>query len=295
MVNYTDMETTNMNIKDKEIIAPSGIMLLALLIIGVMVEGAVVFLGLMYQSLFPFVIAAFMFLITLFAFMGIHTISPNEVVVVQLFGKYVGTITNTGLVFINPLANKKTISKKLENFSSKSIKVNDKSGNPIVISGMFAWKVNDAAKAVFNVENYEHFISNQVEGMLAEVASKYPYSSETDKSFRKNSKEIAQDLKLLLQEKVEESGIEVVDVRFNNFAYAVEIAPAMLKKQQAEAVVEARKTIVDGAHEMVNGIIEKIEGEKKMNFSNEDKVRLTINLMTVLVSENGTQPVVNVS
>lgn len=289
------METTNMNIKDKEIIAPSGIMLLALLIIGVMVEGAVVFLGLMYQSLFPFVIAAFMFLITLFAFMGIHTISPNEVVVVQLFGKYVGTITNTGLVFINPLANKKTISKKLENFSSKSIKVNDKSGNPIVISGMFAWKVNDAAKAVFNVENYEHFISNQVEGMLAEVASKYPYSSETDKSFRKNSKEIAQDLKLLLQEKVEESGIEVVDVRFNNFAYAVEIAPAMLKKQQAEAVVEARKTIVDGAHEMVNGIIEKIEGEKKMNFSNEDKVRLTINLMTVLVSENGTQPVVNVS
>jgi regulator of protease activity HflC (stomatin/prohibitin superfamily) len=189
----------------------------------------------------------------------------------------------------------KFISIKIDNFSNKPIKVNDKRGNPLELSCMFAWRVSDAAKAMFSVEDYDEFIKNQVEGILAQIASLHPYDSEESNeiSFRKNISDISQNLKEMLQKRVQECGLEIVDVRFNHFAYAVEIAASMLKKQQAEAMIDARRKIVEGAQKMVEELIKEMD-KGEVQFSNEDKVRLATNLMTVLVSENGTQPVVRV-
>lgn len=242
-----------------------------------------------------FTFAVVLIIVAVFIFKGVTTISPNEVVVIQFFGKYSGTVINNGLVFINPLMSKEFISTKIDNFSNKPIKVNDKRGNPLVISCMFAWRVSDAAKAMFSVEDYDEFIKNQVEGILAQIASLHPYDSEESNeiSFRKNISDISQNLKEMLQKRVQECGLEIVDVRFNHFAYAVEIAASMLKKQQAEAMIDARRKIVEGAQKMVEELIKEMD-KGEVQFSNEDKVRLATNLMTVLVSENGTQPVVRV-
>lgn len=242
-----------------------------------------------------FMFAVVLIIVAVFIFKGVTTISPNEVVVLQFFGKYSGTVINNGLVFINPLMSQKFISTKIDNFSNKPIKVNDKRGNPLELSCMFAWRVSDAAKAMFSVEDYDEFIKNQVEGILAQIASLHPYDSEESNeiSFRKNISDISQNLKEMLQKRVQECGLEIVDVRFNHFAYAVEIAASMLKKQQAEAMIDARRKIVEGAQKMVEELIKEMD-KGEVQFSNEDKVRLATNLMTVLVSENGTQPVVRV-
>lgn len=243
-----------------------------------------------YEMLF---LSLFFLILTGFLMHGLVTISPNEVVVLKFFGKYFGTVVNNGLVFINPFMSRTIISTKIDNFSNKPIKVNDKRGNPLELSCMFAWKVKDAAKALFSVEDYEAFIRNQVEGILAQTASLYSYDSEQPEeiSFRKNSDKIALSLKHTLQQRVSECGLEIIDVRFNHFAYSVEIAASMLKKQQAEAMVDARKKIVEGANAMVKDVLKNMNDEE-VKFSNEHKVQLAINLMTVLVSENGTQPVV---
>lgn len=240
-----------------------------------------------------FVFALIMFGVTCFILDGITRIAPNEVVVLQFFGKYSCTVITNGIVFINPFLSRTKVSTKIDNFSHKPIKVNDKRGNPLELSCMFAWRVRDAAKALFSVEDYESFIKNQVEGILAQTASLYPYDSEdaNEISFRKNIDQIALFLKNKLQQKVLECGLEIIDVKFNHFAYSVEIAASMLKKQQAEAMVDARKKIVEGARSMVNDLLENMNTDK-VKFSEEDKVKLAINLMTVLVSENGTQPVV---
>lgn len=242
-----------------------------------------------------FTFAVVLIIVAVFIFKGVTTISPNEVVVLQFFGKYSGTVINNGLVFINPLMSQEFISTKIDNFSNKPIKVNDKRGNPLELSCMFAWRVSDAAKAMFSVEDYDEFIKNQVEGILAQIASLHPYDSEESNeiSFRKNISDISQNLKEMLQKRVQECGLEIVDVRFNHFAYAVEIAASMLKKQQAEAMIDARRKIVEGAQKMVEELIKEMD-KGEVQFSNEDKVRLATNLMTVLVSENGTQPVVRV-
>lgn len=245
---------------------------------------------------FMFVPAIILFCISMFIFKGVTTIHPNHIAVLQFFGQYKGTVTNTGLLFINPLMSVDVISTKITNFSNNPIKVNDKRGNPLELSSMFAWRVMDGAKAMFSVEDYHSFIKNQVEGILAQIAAQHPYDSEEadEKSFRKNSEDIALVLKDMLQERVKECGLEIVDVRFNHFAYAVEIAASMLKKQQAEAMLDARKKIVAGARSMTEELLEELSKNQHVTFDNAAKVQLATNLMTVLVSDNGTQPVVRV-
>lgn len=161
---------------------------------------------------------------------------------------------------------------------------------------MFGWRVHDAARAIYGVEDYAAYLTNQVEGIMAQVASQYPYDSEVvgELCFRKNISEIANKLHELLQARVVDYGIEIVDVRINHFAYAVEIAAAMLKKQQAEAMLDARKKIVDGAHKMVVELLNRMSDEENIHFTEADKVRLATNLMTVLVSETGVQPVIKI-
>lgn len=232
-------------------------------------------------------------LLGLFLLKSFVIISPNHLLVLEFFGKYHGTVDATGLKAVNPFMSKKLVSTRVANFANPPIKVNDARGNPLELSAMFGWRVRDAARAIYGVANYEAYLTNQVEGIMAQVASQYPYDSEVEGElcFRKNISEIAKKLHHLLQDRVADYGIEIVDVRINHFAYAVEIAAAMLKKQQAEALLDARKKIVDGAHKMVVDLLKRMSEEQNIRFTEEDKVRLATNLMTVLVSDTGAQPV----
>lgn len=281
------------NYTDINIEAKSGFSALISAFLILIISIAACVSGLMSNP-FMFVPAIILFFISMFIFKGVTTIHPNHIAVLQFFGQYKGTVTNTGLLFINPLMSVDVLSTKITNFSNNPIKVNDKRGNPLEASCMFAWRVKDAAKALFSVEDYDDFIKNQVEGILAQIAAMYAYDSENqnEKSFRKHSSEIALELKNMLQTRVNDCGLEIVDVRFNHLAYAVEIASAMLKKQQAEAMIDARQKIVIGARKMTEELLADLNKNTDVKFNNEDKVKLTINLMTVLVSENGTQPVV---
>lgn len=286
----------NQTYTDNKVTAPNGVgMLLLGIVLGIIAAGFLLY-GLFNANFTNLVIGGCFAIVAFVIFIGLTQIYPNVVVVTQLFGQYSGTVTNTGLVFINPLMTKHHVSIKIDNFSNEPIKVNDKNGNPLNMSSMFEWRVKDAAKALFSVEDYQEFIQNQVEGILAQIAAMYPYDTEIEnqKSFRKNISEISNKLKEMLQERVQECGLEIVDVRFNHIAYAVEIAAAMLKKQQAEAMLDARKQIVDGARRMVEELLSEFDKSGQVKFSNEDKVKMTTNLMTVLVSENGTQPVITV-
>lgn len=234
--------------------------------------------------------------VSLFLLRSLIIITPNNLLVLEFFGKYHGTVRATGLQAVNPFMSRKLVSTRIANFANPPVKVNDARGNPLELSAMFGWRVNDAAAAIYGVEDYTAYLTNQVEGIVAEVASQYPYDSEVpgELCFRKNIGEIALKLHDLLQDRVADCGIEIVDVRFNHFAYAVEIASAMLKKQQAEAMLDARKKIVEGAHQMVVDLLDKLSKEENIKFTDEDKVHLATNLMTVLVSESGTQPVLKV-
>ena len=226
-----------------------------------------------------FFLGGFFVLASIILFAGITTVNPNESVVTQLFGNYNGTIYQNGILFVNPLTTTSKHSLKRQNFASGKVKVN-------------------ATKAEYNVEAPTHFVGEQVLGIFADEASKYSYDvNEHDKtsqdlSFRKNSVEIAENLRVILQKRVDDVGIEILELRFNHCAYSSEIAHAMLQKQQAEAMLDARKAIVDGAYKMVEELIEKFVENQKVKLSPEDIAKLTINLMTVLVSDKEATPVV---
>lgn len=248
-----------------------------------------------YVSIF---LGAFFVLASFVLFSGVTTVNPNEAVVTQLFGNYNGTIYQNGILFVNPLTSTKKHSLKRQNFASGKVKVNDKRGNPIELAVIVSWRISNATKAEYNVEAPTHFVGEQVLGIFADEASKYSYDvNEHDKtsqdlSFRKNSVEIAENLRVILQKRVDDVGIEILELRFNHCAYSSEIAHAMLQKQQAEAMLDARKAIVDGAYKMVEELVEKFLENQKVKLTPEDIAKLTINLMTVLVSDKETTPVV---
>jgi regulator of protease activity HflC (stomatin/prohibitin superfamily) len=226
---------------------------------------------------------------------GFYIVNPNEAVVATFFGKYVGTQKNSGFFWTNPLNGKDRISVKIQNLNTPCIKVNDKNGNPIEIAAIFVWQIEDTARAFFAVEDYIGFLRNQAESALRKIASEYSYDAEHDVSLKANSEEISKRLKETLLKLVAVSGIDILDAKLTNLSYSVEIAQAMLKKQQAQAIVAARQKIVEGALDMVENLLEEIEERKMVEFSNEDKVKLTTSLMVVLTSENAVAPVIQVS
>lgn len=228
----------------------------------------------------------------LISFAGFFIINPNEAVVATFFGNYVGTKKNSGFYWTNPFNNRKKISTKIKNLSISQIKVNDKNGNPVEIGAVFVWRVEDTAKASFAVENYETFLRNQCESALRKMAMHYAYDSDAEINLKNNTEEITKNLKEVLSKLTAIAGLIIEDSRITHLAYAPEIAQAMLRKQQAEAILSARKKIVEGALNMVEDVLFEIEERKLVNFSNEDKTKLLTNLMTVLVSENETKPVI---
>ncbi|MEI4831842.1 SPFH domain-containing protein [Bacillus sp. FJAT-53711] len=227
---------------------------------------------------------------------GIGIVQPNQAKVITFFGNYLGTIRENGLFLTVPFAFRQTVSLRVENFNSQKLKVNDVDGNPIEIAAVVVYKVIDSAKAIFGVEHYDAFVEIQSETAIRHVATKYPYDSFQDENsitLRGNSEEISEELKRELEARLEIAGVEVIETRLTHLAYATEIAHAMLQRQQAKAVLAARKEIVEGAVQMAKDSIQKLDEEGILDLDDERKANMVNNLLVAIVSDKGAQPVIN--
>ncbi|NMB80746.1 MAG: SPFH domain-containing protein [Ignavibacteria bacterium] len=235
-------------------------------------------------------------LIILFiCFGGFTIIQPNDSRVLILFGKYIGTIRNSGFWWVNPFTEKKKVSLRIHNFNSEKIKVNDLHGNPIEIAAVIVWRVVDSARAIFDVQNYEQFVAIQSETAIRGLASDYAYDSSEDEkhSLRGNTQEISEELKKQVQTRLAIAGVEIIESRISHLAYAPEIAQAMLRRQQAQAVVAARTKIVEGAVGMVEMALKALSEQRIVVLDEDKKATMVNNLLVALVSETQAQPVIN--
>lgn len=222
---------------------------------------------------------------------GLITVQPNEARVLTFLGRYVGSVREAGFHYVNPFTVKRRVSLRVHNFNSDRLKVNDAQGNPIEIAAVVAWRVVDSAKALFQVEDYASFVAIQSETALRALASRYPYDGE-EKSLRGNPEELAEELKREVEERLKVAGVEVLEARLTHLAYAPEIAQAMLRRQQAQAVVAARRFIVEAAVGMVKEALLGLEAQG-IALDEERKAAMVNNLMVALVSEAQAQPVIN--
>lgn len=236
-----------------------------------------------------------LFILAIILMTGITVVQPNQSVVVIFFGKYMGSIRDSGIFLTIPFTLRRTISLRVRNFNSKRLKVNDVEGNPIEIAAVIVFKVVDAAKAVFDVDQYEEFVEIQSETAIRHVATKYPYDSFTDNSLtlRGNAAEVSSELTAELQERLTVAGVEVIEARLTHLAYSTEIAQAMLQRQQAAAIISARKLIVDGAVGMAEDAINRLEKDGAVQLDDERRVAMINNLLVAIVSDHGAQPVIN--
>lgn len=234
-------------------------------------------------------------LIIVLSFNGFMIIQPNDSRVLIFFGKYIGTVRESGFWWVNPFTEKKKISLRIHNFNSEKIKVNDLHGNPIEIAAVIVWRVVDSARAIFDVQNYEQFVAIQSETAIRGLASGYAYdTSDEDKySLRSNPQEISDELKKQVQSRLEIAGVDVLESRISYLAYAPEIAQAMLRRQQAQAVVAARTKIVEGAVGMVDMALKALSQQHIVELDEEKKATMVNNLLVALVSEVSAQPIIN--
>lgn len=226
---------------------------------------------------------------------GVSIVQPNKAIVVTFFGKYLGTIRESGLFMTVPMTLRKTVSLRVRNFNSKRLKVNDVDGSPIEIAAVIVFKVVDSAKAVFDVDSYEEFVEIQSETAIRHVATKYPYDSyeDVELTLRGNAEEVSNELTRELQARLNLAGVEVIEARLTHLAYSTEIAQAMLQRQQASAIISARQKIVEGAVGMAQMAINQLEQDKTIELDDERKVQLVNNLLVAIVSEKSTTPVIN--
>ncbi|MGW3950697.1 SPFH domain-containing protein [Streptomyces sp. NPDC004752] len=229
------------------------------------------------------------------AMCGLNMVAPGEARVVQLFGRYRGTIRRDGLRWVNPFTSRTKISTRVRNHETAVLKVNDAYGNPIELAAVVVWKVRDTAQAVFEVDDYSEFVATQTETAVRHIAIEYPYDAhdEDGLSLRGNAEEITEKLAVELHARVEAAGVHIIESRFTHLAYAPEIASAMLQRQQAGAVVAARRQIVDGAVGMVEAALSRIAERDIMELDEERKAAMVSNLMVVLCGDRAPQPVLN--
>ncbi|MFG1671530.1 SPFH domain-containing protein [Streptomyces sp. Y7] len=229
------------------------------------------------------------------AMCGLNMVAPGEARVVQLFGRYRGTIREDGLRWVNPFTSRTKISTRVRNHETAVLKVNDAYGNPIELAAVVVWKVEDTAQATFEVDDFLEFVSTQTEAAVRHIAIEYPYDAhdEGGLSLRGNAEEITEKLAVELHARVEAAGVQIIESRFTHLAYAPEIASAMLQRQQAGAVVAARRQIVDGAVGMVEAALARISERDIVELDEERKAAMVSNLMVVLCGDRAPQPVLN--
>jgi regulator of protease activity HflC (stomatin/prohibitin superfamily) len=236
-------------------------------------------------------------LVVIFAVLlgGVFVVQPNESRVLILFGRYVGSVTNAGLWFCNPFNRRKKVSLRVRNFQSERIKVNDLSGNPIEIAAVVVWRVADTAKALFDVADYQQFVTVQSETSLRHLASEYPYDDYQHDvlSLRGNADDVRMVLQAELQARLDVAGIEILETRLTHLAYAPEIAEVMLRRQQAEAILAARRTMVQGAVGLVQMALAQLADSDLVELDPERKAAMVANLMVVLSGDHTPTPVIN--
>lgn len=264
------------------------VLLIAILALG----GSIA--GFAFQMIWQGVVAALLFV---FLTIGFTVVNPNESCVMVLFGAYKGTIKENGFFWVNPFFSKRNISLRARNFDSDPIKVNDKVGNPIKIGFVLVWKVANTYQAAFEVDDYQHFVLVQSDAALRKLAGLYPYDNFEDHeavvALRSGGEEVNEELEREIRERLTIAGIHVIEARINYIAYAEEIANAMLRRQQATAIVAARFKIVEGAVSMVQMALEQLSDKKIVDLDDERKAAMVSNLMVVLVSDKDASPVVN--
>ena len=241
-------------------------------------------------------IGIILFLIVILFSTSLTIIQPNEAKVLTFFGNYIGTIRDAGLFMTVPFTNKETVSLRVCNFNSQILKVNDSKGNPVEIAAVIVYKVVDTAKALFSVDDYEQFVQIQSESAVRHVASEYPYDSFEDQdaiTLRGNPTEVSERLTAELQERLNVAGVKIIETRLTHLAYATEIASAMLQKQQSSAILSARKIIVEGAVSITEEAIERLSKEANLDLTDEQRLQIINNIMVAIISERGTQPVIN--
>jgi regulator of protease activity HflC (stomatin/prohibitin superfamily) len=228
-------------------------------------------------------------------FAGLTVVNPNEARVVQLFGKYKGSLKEAGFWWVNPLTSRRKVSLRIRNFESGKLKVNDHDGNPIEIAAVVVWKVVDSAEAMFNVDDYEQFVHVQSEAAVRNLATSYPYDAHEagQLSLRLSAGEISDRMGREIQDRLAKAGIEVIEARISHLAYAPEIASTMLRRQQASAIIAARAKIVEGAVGMVEMALEGLSRKNVVVLDEERKAAMVSNLLVVLCSDHYAQPVVN--
>lgn len=278
--------------KERSIIPANGYLMLAVFLL--LLFGSIYFLVSMQNPWFILGIVT-----AIIISIGFIMVQPNNSRVLLLFGKYVGSVKKNGFYWVNPFYTKKKISLRASNFDSERLKVNDKLGNPIMISTILVWRVYDTYKAAFDVDNFENFVRVQTDAAVRKLASMYPYDNfaddghEEDITLRSSVNEVSETLEKEIEERLAIAGIEVLEARIGYLAYAQEIANAMLKRQQATAIVAARHKIVEGAVSMVEMALDELNKKELLELDEERKAAMVSNLMVILCGDKDAAPVLN--
>ena len=274
---------------------PSGYLMIIVIFVLQLATFYWLYEAVLAQSVVPIISSVVASIVVAILWAGFFMVHPNEARVLQLFGAYAGTARQPGLRWANPFYTKKPVSTRVRNFESGKLKVNDLHGSPIEIAAVVVWRVIDTAEAIFEVDNYEEFVTIQSESALRNLSTTYPYEPHEGDglALRSDPAEIAQALRREIQDRLEEAGVNVIEARISHLAYAPEIANAMLRRQQASAVIAARTQIVAGAVGMVRMALEQLKEEQVVDLDEERKAAMVGNLLTVLCSEEGAQPVLN--
>lgn len=282
-------------IREIEKKAPSGYAMIALLLAAQLLSFYTVFVALRAQSFAGAIAAIIISVIVMVMWAGFFMVHPNEAKVLQLFGKYAGTVREPGLRWANPFFQKSKVSTRVRNFESGQIKVNDSRGSPIEIAAVVVWKVFDTAEALFEVDDYEEYVHIQSESALRNLSTSYPYEPHEGEgtALRSHPTEIADALREEIQARLETAGITVIEARISHLAYAPEIASAMLRRQQASAIIAARTQIVRGAVSMVEMALKQLKKDQIVDLDEERKAAMVSNLLVVLCSDEAAKPVLN--
>ncbi|MFB3882901.1 MAG: SPFH domain-containing protein [Armatimonadota bacterium] len=284
--------------REVEVKALSGWMMLALeLVLAALVAFTIYQLASYYDHQPPaWLIVQLIVLLLLGVLNGIGfmVVEPNGSKVILLFGSYQGTVKRSGFQWVNPFTTRRSVSLRARTLNGEKLKVNDLTGNPVEIAAIVVWRVKDTFSASFEVDNYSQYVSMQSETAVRHLASSYPYDAEDETvSLRRNADEVSRALQAELQERLARAGVEVIEARLSHLAYAPEIAGAMLRRQQASAIIAARQRIVEGAVGMVEMALDRLEEYQKLHLDEERKAAMVSNLLVVLCSEHAAQPVLN--
>jgi regulator of protease activity HflC (stomatin/prohibitin superfamily) len=285
----------DMKIQEQTRSAASGYLALAILPLLILVLGGLLVRYGPTNAIVVNVLNIAGLVITLICLKGFFMVQPNQAKVLQLFGKYAGSVRQTGLRWANPFYSKDPVSLRVRNFESGQMKVNDSSGNPVDIAAVVVWKVVDSAEAMFEVDDYESFVQIQSEAALRNMATSYPYEAHAGEevALRSHPQAVAERLREEVQDRLDRAGVEVIEARISHLAYAQEIASAMLKRQQAQAIVAARRQIVDGAVGMVKMALTELKEQGVVDLDEERKANMVSNLLVVLCGEENARPVLN--